>query len=166
MYIWCFVICECKSCYVPLIFDCNELRRRLLGEYYVQVVTHRNASPSFSTGGVEFRGVDVPATPEPAAFKIKGSDIRARALRLILISTTHLIPFLSDWKARLVSCDLQNIGIRNRGWCYSHFILYNLRYVPGVLFLSLLADWCLELVPIPDSSAEAIDILGDLRRKA
>ena len=157
-----------------MIFDSNELRRglRTSGVLDVQVmlmrlVTHRNASPSFSTGGVEFRGVQAPpATPEPAAFKIKGSDIRARALRLILISTTHLIPFLSDWKARLVSCDLQNIGVRNRGWCYSHFILYNLRYVPGVLFLSLLADWCLELVPIPDSSAEAIDILGDLRRKA
>ena len=39
-------------------------------------------------------------------------------------------------------------------------------FLPGVLFLSLLADWCRELVPKPDSNAEAVDIRGDLRRRA
>ena len=35
-----------------------------------------------------------------------------------------------------------------------------------MLFLSLLADWCRELVPIPGSCGDAIEILGDLRRSA
>ena len=74
---------------------------------------------------------------------------------------THSTPFLSDWKARLVRCDLQRIDVKNTGlYCIS------CSHLPGVLFLSLLADWCREFVPIPASCAEAIDILGDLRRNA
>ena len=143
-----YVLRECYVTYVQVML--------------MRLVTHRNASPSFSTGGVEFRGVQAPpATPEPAAFKIKGNDVRVSLGRLNLFST-YSIPFLSDWKARLVSCDLQNIRVKISG-ALTHSVSLD---VPGVLFLSLLADWCRELVPIPDSCAEAIDILGDLRRKA
>ena len=54
-----------------MIFDRNEINTTS-----ESVMTHRNASPSFSIGGVEFRGVHVPATPEPAALKMGSNDIR------------------------------------------------------------------------------------------
>ena len=73
-----YVLRECYVTYVQVML--------------MRLVTHRNASPSFSTGGVEFRGVQAPpATPEPAAFKIKGNDVRVSlgGLNYLVLTRSH-----------------------------------------------------------------------------